>query len=259
VNMVRCYESLNARNKAIAYLEELRAKYPDNLLVVDILGELYFAEHELGKAKKLYTGELQRLPNNVSFYLELARIEALLRNSPEAAKEIYLQGLQKNPDDVRLLLALASYYEQTGEKGNAISIYEGLIDKHPEADVAINNLATILVESASTDDVSRGLELVKKFKDSEQSNFVDTYAWALIKTGQTSAGLKILEALIVKEPKVPVFRYHLAVAHFNSGNKATAIAELKQAFSLSEKQHRNFNGMGDAKKLLQELDKDLKK
>jgi Flp pilus assembly protein TadD len=97
------------------------------------------------------------------------------------------------------------------------------------------------------------MKLATRFKESENPYFQDTYAWGLVKTGSTAEGLKILESLILKEPKLPVFRYHLGVAHFNSGNRATAITELKQAISLSDKQKSQFSGKDNAEKILKEL------
>jgi len=259
VNLARSYEGLKSRDKAIAFLEAHHNKYPDNLTVVGVLGELYVANHDFAKARQLINTQLEHMPHTVSLYLDLARVEAVLRKSPESAKQIYLKGLENNPDDFRLSMALAGWYEQTGDNSSAETIYERLLKKYPESDVVVNNLASLLIESSDTENINKGLQLAEKFKSADRATYQDTYAWALVRTGQTVPGLKILEALIVREPKVADFRYHLAVAHFNSGNKATAAAEVKHALSLAEKQHVSFAGMTDAKKLLQELDQPSKK
>jgi tetratricopeptide (TPR) repeat protein len=254
VNLARSYDGLKARDKAISFLQAHHDKYPDNLTVVGVLGELYFANHDFAKAKQLITEQLVRMPNAISLYLELARIEAVLRKSPDAAKEIYLKGLDANPDDIRLEFALAGWYQQTGDNVGAIKTYEQLLAKYPDSEVAINNLAQILLDSESGEDVKKGLELAERFKTSDKAIFQDTYAWGLIKTGQVSPGLKLLDSLISKDPKSAELRYHLAVAHLKNGNTATAMAELRQAVLLSDKQQMNFSGKNDAKKLLRELE-----
>lgn len=259
VNLARSYEGLKSRDKAIAYLEAQHVKHPDNLSVVAVLGDLYLADKDMVKARQIYTDQLKRMPNAVSVYLELAKVEAAYRKSADGAKDIYLKGLESNKDDPRLMIALASLYEQTGEKASARKIYEHLLEIQQENDLARNNLANILVDSGNQDDLKKGLTLAEKYKDVENPYFQDTYAWALIKNGATAEGLKLLESLVVKEPKAPELRYHLGVAYFNNGNKATAITELKQALSLAEKQRKDFSGKNDAKKLLQEIESTSKK
>jgi tetratricopeptide (TPR) repeat protein len=259
VNLARAYDGLKAREKAIDFLEKHHHKYPENLTVVGVLDELYFANHDLVKAKQLITDQLVRSPSAISLYLELARIEAVLRKSPDAAKEIYSKGLLANPEDLRLELALAGWYQQTADMEHAIKTYEQLLEKHPESEIAINNLAQLLLDSPNPENVKKGFALAEKFKDSDKPIFQDTYAWGLIKIGQPNSGLKLLDSLIVKEPKLAELRYHAAVAHYNNDNKATAITELKQAINLSEKQQVGFSGKNDAKRLLKELESNGKK
>lgn len=254
VNLARSFEALKSRDKAIAYLETHHGKHPDNLTTIGVLGDLYVANKDFAKAKQLLTDQLKQMPNSAPLYLALAKVEAMLSKSADGAKAIYLKGLEKIPDDPQLSIALASLYEQTGDRNNAKIVYERLLKKQPDNGLAINNLAALLVDFGSEEDVKKGLALAEKFKDAENPYVQDTYAWALVKTGQIKEGLKLLEALIVKEPKLPELRYHLGVAHFNSGNKATAIAELKQAIALSEKQQRNFSGKDEAKNLLQQIE-----
>jgi tetratricopeptide (TPR) repeat protein len=254
INLVRSYEALGQRDKAVAYLEKHHAEYPDELNAVGALSDLYAANNDFAKTKKLLTDQIKYTPKATSIYLALARVEAVMNKNIESAKKIYLQGLEINQDDPQLSMALAGLYEQLNEKQSAIKVYKNLLDKNPGTSLAINNLASLLIESNNPDEINQGVELAKVFKDSENPYFQDTYAWALIKTGSNSEGLKLLQALILKEPKLPEFRYHLGVAHLNAGNKATAISELKQSISLSDKQKRNFAGKDDAKKILEETE-----
>lgn len=254
INLAKSYEALKSRDKAIAYLEAHHAKYPENLATVGVLADLYAANKDFAKAKQLLSSQLKQMPNSVPIYLALAKVEATLRKSADGAKEIYLKGLENVPDDPQLSLALAGLYEQTGDRVNAKKVYEKLLETHPDNVFAVNNLAALLVDFGNEEEIKKGLTMAEKFKDAESPFLQDTFAWALVKTGSTAEGLKLLESLIVKEPKLPELRYHLGVAHFNSGNKATAIVELKQAIALSEKQQRTFTGKEDAKKLLQQLE-----
>lgn len=256
VNLVRSYGALEQRDSAIKFIEEHYSKHKQSLAVSGVLRELYMANKEYSKARQLILSQIDEISgNSAPLYLALAKVEAVSqKNSLEAVKNVYLKGLKKNPDDPQLLMALAGLYQGMANNDAAREIYQKIIEKYPDATIAINNLASILTESDSSEDVAKGLQLASRFKEVENVYFQDTYAWSLIKNGKNSEGLEVLESLIVKEPKIAEFRYHLGVAHLNSGNKATAIMELKQAIALSEKSQRGFSGINNAKKLLEQLE-----
>jgi len=259
VNLTRSYDALKSRDKAIAYLEAHHAKHPQDLNVVNLLANIYVSNQDYPKAKKLLTEQIDLMPKEVVLYLELARIDAMARKSPEAAKDVYLKGLAAMPENPALTLALAGWYELNNDTVNAKKTYENFLEKQPNNKLANNNLASILVESTNTADIQKGLALAETIKDDENPQFQDTYAWALVKAGRAAEAIKLLESLNLKETKLPEFKYHLAVAHANNGNNVTAVIELKQALALAEKQHRDFLGKNDAKKLLQEIEHPTKK
>jgi tetratricopeptide (TPR) repeat protein len=96
------------------------------------------------------------------------------------------------------------------------------------------------------------VQLTEKFKDSDQNFYKDTYAWALIKQGSVNEGIRILNQIIAISPDVPVFRYHLGIAHYENGNSSSAINDIKQALEL-EKKYGNFSDKKEAEKLLEEI------
>ncbi|MBS3963326.1 MAG: tetratricopeptide repeat protein, partial [Methylomonas sp.] len=254
VNIAKCYEGLNARDKSIVFFESLRKKHPDSLAVVGVLADLYVANNELAKAKVLLNQQIETdQPNSAALYMALAKVEALIRKSVEGAKEVYLKGLDVHPNNLQLSMALAGAYEQTGDIVNARRVYEKLLQSNPDFALAANNLASLLLDFGKPEDIPAAVKLVENFKDSDNLYFLDTYAWSLVKSGNVTEGIKVLESLLLKDPKVPEIRYHLGVAYLNNGNKATAMAEFKQAIALSEKLQRNFVGKEKAKQLLSEL------
>ncbi len=255
INLVRSYEGIKQRDKAVSFLESQHVKHPDNFEVIGVLSDLYMADKNYAKAKNLLESQIKQSPEkSVPLYLALAKVEAIVQKSPEGAKSTYLRGLQSNPGNLQLSLALAGLYEQTGDKKEARKLYEAILEKTPN-DIAVNNLAAILIDSDNSGDQAKGLTMAEKFKDVQNVSLQDTYAWGLIRNGKNSEGLTILESLILKEPKMPELRYHLGVAHYNNGNKATASNELRQALALAEKYQRGFSGKEQAETLLKELEK----
>ena len=256
VNLVRSYEALNQRDKALKFLENLHSAHKDNLMVLGVLSDLYMANKDFQKAKDLMLSQIKSDPGqSAPIYLALAKVEASLSKSPEEVKNVYQKGLKDNPDNQQILMALAGLHEQLGQKDQARSVYEQIIEKNPNNNLAINNLAALLADSKLDGDRTKALSLAERFKDADNVYLQDTYAWALVKNGQVKQGLDILESLILKQPKMPELRYHLGVAHMEMGNKATAVSELKQGLTLSDKGKRNFSGKDEAVKLLQELER----
>lgn len=254
VNLVRAYDGLKQRDKALSFLEELHKKHREDLTIVGVLSDLYLADKEYIKAKQLLESQIKLVPDkSVPLYLALAKVEAVLKNSAESAKSVYMAGLQANPEEPQLLLALGSLHEQLNEKDQARGVYEKILEKNPNNVTAVNNLAVLLIESGHGEDLVKGMDMAIRFKDVGNVSLQDTYAWGLIKSDKNQEGLAILESLIVKEPKMAELRYHLGVAHLKNGNKATALVELKQSVALSESQRRSFSGKEEAIKLIKEL------
>jgi tetratricopeptide (TPR) repeat protein len=102
------------------------------------------------------------------------------------------------------------------------------------------------------DKLKKAVDLTEKFKDSAQPYYKDTYAWALIKLGNINEGLTVLSQIIATSPDIPVFRYHLGVAHYKNGNNSLAINEIKQALELANKTNY-FSDKKQAEKLLEEI------
>jgi tetratricopeptide (TPR) repeat protein len=121
-------------------------------------------------------------------------------------------------------------------------LYEALLVKNPQLDVAINNLASILTDRFSTEEaLKKAVLLSEKFKDSDQPYFQDTYAWALVRQGKIDEGLKLLNQLVIKSPGVAIFKYHLGFANYKSDNNALAISELTQALELAGKNENQLD------------------
>ncbi len=251
-NMARCYEKLNKRAEMITFLDTLLAKNPKNISAGILQSDLFLMDKEFNKGTSLLTNLIKENPRIPQLYVSLANIK-LAQNDNNAVIVIYQDGLKQNPGNIKLSLSLASLYEVQGKYDDAVSIYEALLNSNPGLDIATNNLATVLSEHyTDNDNLKKAVHLTEKFKDSAQPYYKDTYAWALIKQGNINEGLKVLIQIITTSPDVPVFRYHLGVAHYKNGNASLAINEIKQALELGNKTDY-FSDKKQAEKLLEEI------
>ncbi|WP_394754648.1 tetratricopeptide repeat protein [Crenothrix sp.] len=251
-NMASCFEKLNKRNDMIIVLHDLHAKTPDNASISLLLADLLLREKKMSEGVDILTKLIKNNAKVPQAYIILAKLKAA-QNDKVAALSAFQEGLNHNPDAIRLSLSLADFYQQQGDNDLAVSIYEGLLARNPNLNGVINSLAVLLTDQySSAEMLKKAVQLTERFKDSDQAYYRDTYAWALIKQGKVNEGVTILQEVITSLPDVPVFRYHLGVAYANSDNNGSAIAELQQALDLVNK-NGNFPEQKETKILLDQL------
>ncbi|MDD5124974.1 tetratricopeptide repeat protein [Methylovulum sp.] len=235
VGLIECYERTNKRAEMVAILNDLLIKDPKNLSAALLLANLYFLDKKYDKGTVLLTDLIKGAPRNTEAYDLLAKAK-LAQNDSKGAIDVLREALKQNPYDITLSLLLTSLYEAQSDYDSALLIYDALVNKYPDLDVAINNLASLLSDhyDNNKDKVDKAVKLASKFKDSNQPYLKDTYAWALIKQGRVNEGMVILTQVVASAPDVPIFTYHLGVAHYKLGDNTSAISELKQAVQLAK-------------------------
>ena len=178
---------------------------------------------------------IKKWPNAPEFY-EMLAATYLQQKATGKAIAVINKALEAIPDNIRLNIMLASTYEQIGDYAKAVKIYDALVTRYPTIDLAVNNLVSLLLDHFDTPENSaRALSLAKRFEHSEQPVYADSYAWALIKSGDSKEALNLLREIVKKKPDVPVFRYHLGTAYYLTNSKTQAITELQEALKLGEK------------------------
>ena len=241
INIAQCYEKLNNRNQLIVFLNNLRVKNPHNITAGTLLAEAYLANKNIDIANNLLNKMITDKLNKPQVYVLLANVK-LAMNDNQGALDAYLDGLKIFPNNIKLSTSAANQFVKLGNFDAAVACYEALLEKNENLDIAINNLAVILAENySSIDKLNQAALLAGKLKDSTQPYYKDTYAWILVKQKKISDGIKILNKLIMANPNIPIFRYHLGAAYYELGNNSSAINEIKQAIELSKKTNEFFD------------------
>jgi tetratricopeptide (TPR) repeat protein len=159
------------------------------------------------------------------------------KNNKEKVIEVYKKGLEKAPNNVRLRIFLASFYEGEKDYDNALKHYEILIDKRPDFDLAVNNLVAVLLDHYPTkDNTERAVSLAKRFEKSKTIPFLDTYGWALLHNGDFKQAVSIFKKAVRKKPDVAVYKYHLGLGYHRMNNDSKAVGVLEQALEVGAKQ-----------------------
>lgn len=253
-SLAKCYENLNKKSEMMLLLDNLLLKNSQNVSATKILSELLIIDKKFDKANTLLKNLIDAGHKVPELYELQAKVK-LAQSDYKLAIAIYNEGLKENPNNLKLLFPLARIYEVVSDYDAAVHTYETILAIDSNAELAINNLASVLIEHYNSDEtLQKAVKLSERFKDSKQSYYKDTYAWAMIKQGDLVAGLKLLKQIIVTAPDDPVFRYHLGVAYYKDKNNGAAIAELKQSLDLAEK-NGSFPDVKAAKSLFDEIQK----
>jgi Flp pilus assembly protein TadD len=127
--------------------------------------------------------------------------------------------------------------------------YEKALETNPHAVVAANNLAWLYANRGVNLDVALQLAQAAKRDAPEQPVVNDTLGWVYYKKNLASLAVLPLELSVAKDPRNPVFRYHLGLAYAKLGYSDRARTTLAEAIKLNPE----FEGAGDARRLLDSL------
>jgi tetratricopeptide (TPR) repeat protein len=233
--MAGCYKTLKQSGDMLAYLEEYIKTNPDIPYPVLLKSELLMAEQRMDDAVKILTAATDKWPQIPELYQAMAQAYAQ-KQDKDRIIAIYVKALGNIPDNIGLRLALASAYEEKQDYAHAMENYEALIAKQPNLELAVNNLASLLLDHGNTkEDVERALKLTAVFEKSAQPYFLDTYGWALLNNNRNNEALQVFKNVTTKMPEVAVFKYHLGMAYHKARNNAAAISEWEQALAIGAK------------------------
>jgi len=168
----------------------------------------------------------------------------------DAAIATLRDAIAKVDQPQMLQLQLANMFEGAGRADDAIRVYEDQLRKNPQADVAANNLAMLLITyKKDRQSLDQARSLAARFASSPNPEFLDTYGWVLYKRGESAAAVAALRTALSKTPDSPTSLYHLGMAQASAGQADAARDSLMRSL----KSGKNFSGMDEAKATLDKL------
>lgn len=232
-------------DEAVELLQDQLAQYPDHTDAKLLLGSVYASQNEKEAAKGVFEEIIAENPQEVRAY---AFLGALYPDDPNSRIVAYERGFKANPTNVSMGLVLGTQYELSGRFEDAISLYEGLMETNPDNEIAINNLAALLLDRRTDkESFARALELAKRFEKSDSPALVDTLGWAYYRNGEYRKAIPFLEESVAGAGEIPLLRYHLGMAYFQSQNTIRAREELEKSIDLAQQE---FPGIEEARETL---------
>jgi tetratricopeptide (TPR) repeat protein len=177
-------------------------------MVLDAQPKAAKARGEMG----LRIGEMQRLMGDFGGAV----------NSFQAARQIL-------PDDPRVLSSLAIVLGQANRWKESRQFYEATLKLDPNNGNVLNNLAYGMSEH--NEDLDQALSWAQRAKQLKPNSpdVADTLGWIYLKKNLPDNALEIFQDLVNRQPNQPTFRYHLAMAMLQKGDKTHAKEELKKS------------------------------
>lgn len=240
-SLASSYSRLNKQTELLDYLQQFSAKNVDNVTVYSVMAAVYRHRQDYPSAIASLQSGLQRDPNWVQGYSALAGNHMSMDNLDLAIKA-YQAGLLAVADSSLLKVLLASAFERMQAFDKAMLLYEEVLATNPDHHAVINNLASLLTDQfASPGNIKRAVALTERFADSEHPYFVDTYAWALVKSGLPEAAEPLFAKAIEIAPSVAIFHYHRGIGLRQQGLNEKA----RQALTLAQQTVSNDNNLKD--------------
>jgi tetratricopeptide (TPR) repeat protein len=133
------------------------------------------------------------------------------------------------PGNPVILHTLALSLDGAGRRTEAAKAYEAALKADPNNAVSLNNLAFLMADTGG--DLDQALTLAQRAKQllPNTAEVSDTLGLIYLHKNLNDNAIDIFKQLVAKQPNMPTFRYHLAMALSQKGDKPHALQELQQA------------------------------
>jgi predicted Zn-dependent protease len=219
----RRYADAEARAKAII------AAQPKSAFGHELWAEVALAKGDLDGAEHAFRDVIALVPKAPGAYRNLAQLK-LRRHDLAGALAVLDAGKQANPDDLSLDLARAQALAGAGQVDDGIAVYEALLKRAPNNDLAANNLADLLAQ-AKRDPASlnRALEVARHFEASPVPVYVDTLGMVHYRLGQFDQAARLFAHAVALAPNEPALQLHYGMALYKTGAQQRGRDLLRKA------------------------------
>ncbi len=218
------------------------------------LGNIFLNQGKLDTAEFIYKGILEERPNYAFAMSGLSMVHAARKDYPVAV-EMLVKASQTLPEHI-FVEQLADLYKAMGQKEGAEQMEKKALDAfalHEKDGWNIDReyAAFCLNHDINLPEAKTRAEKQYKMRPANV-DALDTYAWALYKTGSANDAIPLIEQAMRMKTLNPNLHYHAGMIYAKAGNKEKAISELK--YAINENQYLTPLTMQDAHTTLGSLD-----
>ncbi len=248
IAVAKSWMVLKQPEKALGRVRQVIQQNEKNFLAYNLEGEIHISQKRLPEALAAFKKAGEINPKWPIPYSNQAKLSLIEKDIP-AAISLLEHGFEKT-NDLSLAVELAALYERSGKAGEALAMYQMLLEKRPNVAVVKNNLAMLLLDgNPDQAALDQALELTKDFAISENPIYVDTLGWVHYMRGELADAVSVLKRAERAKLKLPDINYHLGMAYYKSGRNKEAMEQLEQALKFE----RPFQGQEEATRILGDL------
>ena len=232
IGVVETEMAQNKSEDALQVLQSESDKAPNRLDFHLALAKTATRLGKYDKAISEYQKILDAIPQNTrekgGVYLQMGEVYRRKGDDPSA-----ISALQKSreilPESSPVLTTLALTLDHASRTPEAKQVYEVAIKIEPSNGVALNNLAFLLAEHNG--DLDEALTKATRAKQllPTMAEVSDTLGWIYLKKNLSDDAVKIFNGLVTEHPNQSTYRYHLAMALKQKGDKPKAVKECQEA------------------------------
>jgi putative PEP-CTERM system TPR-repeat lipoprotein len=170
-------------------------------------------------------------PSYLEGYNLLAQLYVRENRLDEAKKELQ-EATKRKPDSVPMRTMIGMILDTQRKHDESQKIYESIVNQTSRAPVASNNLAYIYAMRGEKLDLALQLAQGAKAQMPDNPEVNDTLGWVYYQQNLPQLALRPLELSVGKDPRNPVYQFHLGLAYAKAGERRKARAALEAALKL---------------------------
>lgn len=222
----------NRQADAMRLVQDAYQKSPEMPALKLAVANTAMRVNQLDTAEQQFRALLALDPANTDIAMRLG--ETLRRKGQiSASLDLLKQAYEKAPAYPGLAQQLALTHEALGDWRSAVPLYEAILKQDPNNLIALNNLAYRYADMGKDLDTALTYAQRAQQRAPTSDDVVDTLAWVYIRKNLNDSAISLLKPLIAKQPRNPLFHYHLGLALLQKGDRTAARQSLQTALSLN--------------------------
>jgi putative PEP-CTERM system TPR-repeat lipoprotein len=234
--------------QAEQHLSELKKLGPDDPALFEFEGDLRIAQRRPADALAAYQEAHARGPT-AELTSKLAETRWLNGSQKDAVATLD-EWLKRHPEGAKIRFQLATYYLRQKQTAAARTEFERIVEAQPDLWEARNELAWLLLKDGNLSEAYRHAARARELAP-RNLYVMDTFAMVALARGETKRAIAILREVVSSPSPLPEFRFHLAQAIAQDGNKdeareiLRAVIEDKRPFAERQQAEELFRTIAE--------------
>lgn len=234
--LAMCYIALDQKEKAVEVLKLVVGREPDNSQIQFYLGELYETLENTNKAVASFRSAVDTIPSNSAPYLKLAFY--YMKTEPEKAGQTLQSGLQRFPQDKKLLEMAVQYYLRNQRPLDALNSFvslQNLLQRDNErlSDSRYYLIFGIIAQQNQLYDMAVALYEKGLEQDPDLLEAYIRLAFLHLSAHAVDDALNVMDEAVISHPEDPIAWYYCGLLNNRAETYLAAIGAFERAEALA--------------------------